>query len=1005
MRPNSSKPLRLLIILATFLASLLLAPAAVAAGPQLLLPYAGKAASAQKSGAMSRATPVRFNAAQVLGMGAQGEVTFTTPGARTHTFVFDLVQSHGEGITSWVGKHKTLGAAHRAIVTTGAHGTFASISTPDGEFRVTPGAGHDWLVDMTAEQAHLPLTMLGARHELTPPAEAKSALRSPAAPETMVLMPGFNSVAVPKATPTPQYVVDIMFVYTQGLAERLGTNLMTRLHFLVTRANTSFADSEVAITLRLVNAMRVNYSDTIEDTSALEAITPGTASFDAAAFGNVESVRNAYGADMVALVRDGASFGGNGAAQVGTSTPAANAMYSVTTGCVMACEWIFIHQLGHNLGSKHDRANTAFEAGGTATYPQGAYPYSYGHYSCAGGNLTCNPQLPNGSAGACPIGVRPECATATGSWATIMALFNNSSEKVYKFSNPALSCNATGGSALPCGVASGSSSADDARSMNNNRAAVSALKATVVPANRPGSVQFNATAYAVAENAGSIALSVGRIGGSGGAIQVQYATSNGTATAGSDYTTTSGTLSWGDGDTANKTITVPIANNAATEGNESFTVTLSNPGGATGVFIGHPASATVTILEPFPAGGTMPSGFTTGGQGGAWTVASDRAYEGSQSLRSGQALAAEGQPGGLNSDLNYTANFQAGTVSFAYGVSSFVNAGTFQFIVDGSVVFTDTGAFGWKLFTAPLAAGTHTLTWRFSNSLSAATPCNSNQWNPPPPDGANCADRAWIDALALPANQGTGLDPNADQDNDGVPNGVEPGEGLNPMVKDNDIFTSARLFPMQQYRDFLGREGDADGITFYQTRIANGSMTRLQTIENFLGSAEFQNGLPQCTRLYFSFFNRIPDYGGLMFQVGQFRSGVPLDVISQNFSNSPEFTNRYGSLTNGQYVDLVYQNVLGRPADPQGRQFYVSRLDSGEFTRGQVMIGFSESPEFQQIVLNEVYVTAVYVGMLRRAPDPGGMDFYVNLIEGGAPRNSIINGFMGSPEYRSRFMP
>ena len=217
----------------------------------------------------------------------------------------------------------------------------------------------------------------------------------------------------------------------------------------------------------------------------------------------------------------------------------------------------------------------------------------------------------------------------------------------------------------------------------------------------------------------------------------------------------------------------------------------------------------------------------------------------------------------------------------------------------------------------------------------------------------------------------TPLDPNADADGDGVPNGVEAGEGLNLQVKDNDIFTSARLFAMQQYRDFLGREGDADGITFYQTRIANGSMTRLQTIENFLGSAEFQNGLPQCTRLYFSFFNRIPDYGGLMFQVGQFRSGVPLDVISQNFSNSPEFTNRYGSLTNGQYVDLVYQNVLGRPADPDGRQFYVSRLDSGEFTRGQVMIGFSESPEFQQIIGNEVYVTAVYVGHAAPRPRPG----------------------------------
>ena len=249
------------------------------------------------------------------------------------------------------------------------------------------------------------------------------------------------------------------------------------------------------------------------------------------------------------------------------------------------------------------------------------------------------------------------------------------------------------------------------------------------------------------------------------------------------------------------------------------------------------------------------------------------------------------------------------------------------------------------------------------------------------------------------------VDAASDTDGDGVPAGVEFQEGLNPLIRDNDVFNRDRLFVMQQYRDFLGREGDAGGIAFYEAHLAGGSMTRTQVIEAFLGSAEFQNGLPQCTRLYFSFFNRIPDYGGLMFQVGQFRSSVPLDVISQNFSNSPEFTTRYGALTNEQYVDLVYQNVLGRAPDPGGRQFYLERLADGRLTRGQMMIGFSESPEFQQLVVDEVYVTAVYVGMLHRAPDPGGMDFYVNQIAGGSPRNSIINGFMGSPEYHGRFLP
>ena len=244
-----------------------------------------------------------------------------------------------------------------------------------------------------------------------------------------------------------------------------------------------------------------------------------------------------------------------------------------------------------------------------------------------------------------------------------------------------------------------------------------------------------------------------------------------------------------------------------------------------------------------------------------------------------------------------------------------------------------------------------------------------------------------------------------DQDTDGIPNCIELTEGRNVAVKDNDVFASARLFAMQQYRDFLGREGESAGVAFYQQEIGSGAMPRLQAIENFLGSPEFQGGLPQCTRLYLSFFNRIPDYGGLLFQVGQFRSGVGLAAIAQNFSNSPEFTSRYGALTDDQYINLVYQNVLGRAPDPQGYDFYFTRLQSGALTRGQMMIGFSESPEFQLLMAEEVYVIAVYVGMLRRAPEPAGLDFYVDQIEGGAPSNSIINGFLGSPEYRSRFLP
>ncbi len=111
---------------------------------------------------------------------------------------------------------------------------------------------------------------------------------------------------------------------------------------------------------------------------------------------------------------------------------------------------------------------------------------------------------------------------------------------------------------------------------------------------QPGSVQFSAATYTIAESGPSVTITVRRVNGSTGAASVNYATSNGTATAGSDYTARSGTLSWTNGNSSNKTFTIPITNDAAVEGSETITVTLSNASGAS---LGSPSTATVTITD------------------------------------------------------------------------------------------------------------------------------------------------------------------------------------------------------------------------------------------------------------------------------------------------------------------------------------------------------------------------------------------------------------------------
>ncbi len=95
------------------------------------------------------------------------------------------------------------------------------------------------------------------------------------------------------------------------------------------------------------------------------------------------------------------------------------------------------------------------------------------------------------------------------------------------------------------------------------------------------SVEFSTAVSAIDENAGNATISVIR-SDAATATSVNYATSNGTATAGQDYTATSGTLTFGIGENS-KTVNVPITNDTAVESNETFSLALSSPTGGFGI--------------------------------------------------------------------------------------------------------------------------------------------------------------------------------------------------------------------------------------------------------------------------------------------------------------------------------------------------------------------------------------------------------------------------------------
>ncbi|MDB6034285.1 MAG: hypothetical protein JWM16_4623 [Verrucomicrobiales bacterium] len=109
-----------------------------------------------------------------------------------------------------------------------------------------------------------------------------------------------------------------------------------------------------------------------------------------------------------------------------------------------------------------------------------------------------------------------------------------------------------------------------------------------------GELQFSLPNYYVNENVPGYATVTVIYGASAATnVTVDYATSDGSALAGVDYISVSGTLTFGPGET-NKTFDVPILDNSATSSNKVFGLTLSNPIGAT---LGSGSSATVTIVD------------------------------------------------------------------------------------------------------------------------------------------------------------------------------------------------------------------------------------------------------------------------------------------------------------------------------------------------------------------------------------------------------------------------
>jgi hypothetical protein len=297
-----------------------------------------------------------------------------------------------------------------AIITFGANATFANLSSAEHSYAISLDQNQGPLL---INNKLINLKIDKSNDMVYPPDfEPMSHLREPAK----------RSGNIPTAEMSAgKSEVTVLFIYSNEFANGF-TNPVTRINQMIAFSNDAYDRSGINIELKLAHAQQVNFNNSETTRNLLFQAQAGTGSFS-----NVHSTRDQYYADMVAVLPFKSSGGIAGIAYVNGNNQ--SVAYSVSQFAVWGSDSLFAHEIGHNLGSGHERTSANSSQPDPCTG-------GYTGYSCGHGN-------------------------GSGNQGTIMSYLNDRAWN-FVFSNPQLDCNGE-----PCGIANGQANAADNKTSFN----------------------------------------------------------------------------------------------------------------------------------------------------------------------------------------------------------------------------------------------------------------------------------------------------------------------------------------------------------------------------------------------------------------------------------------------------------------------------------------------------------------------------------------------------------
>ena len=129
---------------------------------------------------------------------------------------------------------------------------------------------------------------------------------------------------------------------------------------------------------------------------------------------------------------------------------------------------------------------------------------------------------------------------------------------------------------------------------------------------------------------------------------------------------------------------------------------------------------------------------------------------------------------------------------------------------------------------------------------------------------------------------------------------------------------------------------------------------------------------------YKTYLGRDGDPAGVASWVAKLQAGASEEEVAAAFLSSPEYSAKH--VTDGDFVQSLYENILGREGDPAGINNWTQLLGAGT-SRGAVAASFISSPESYQRAID-----GDYNDFLARVGDTSGVNSWVAQVQNGSRR-------------------